>query len=302
MAVEWIVVLGLLVAHGRADQLGPGNHTRYVRQGELRRAYHVHVPPAYDARRPMPVVLALHGAAMNGQIMEWVSGLSKKADQAGFIAVYPNGTGPGGTLLTWNAGIFPGSLNPRRADDVGYIGRVLDDLGTAVRYDHKRVYVTGMSNGAMMAYRLAVEMPERIAAIAPVAGVMCLPDPMPRRPVPILHIHGTKDGLVPFEGVKNGSPFKFPSVEECVHCWCKVNGCALTPTETELPTNHDSLRVVRKDYSTGNAKAPVVLYVVEGGGHTWPGLDRHARFLGANTHNIVADDLMWDFFRQFSLK
>jgi len=119
-------------------------------------------------------------------------------------------------------------------------------------------------------------------------------------PSPILHIHGTKDGLVPFAATSNGNPFRFPGVEDSIKIWLKVNGCSEEAKVTELPTKEDDLKVIRKDYRTGEEKAPVVLYVVEGGGHTWPGMDRHARFLGAATHNISANDLIWEFFQQFS--
>ncbi len=120
--------------------------------------------------------------------------------------------------------------------------------------------------------------------------------------MPILHIHGTKDGLIPFEGTKNGGPYPFPSVDETLGHWLKVNRCRETPKVTKLPATRDKLQVVRKDYRSGTEKAPVILYVIEGGGHTWPGMQRHAAFLGATTLNLSANDAMWDFFRQFKLK
>jgi polyhydroxybutyrate depolymerase len=303
MQTGLLLFVSMLLAQPHFLPLRAGDHVRQLALGELQRSYYVHIPPTYDSKKPMPVVLVLHGAAMNGQIMEWFCGLSKKADEAGFIACYPNGTGPGGTLLTWNAGVFPGGLNPRRANDVAFIGAVLDDLGTVARVDRKRVYAAGMSNGGMMAYRLAAEMPERFAAIAVVSGVMCLEKPELKHSMPILHFHGTKDGLVPFAGTKNGGgPYRFPGVMENLEPWLHLNECAEMPTVTELPTKEDKLQVIRKDYTTGTEKAPVVLYVIEGGGHTWPGMERHAAFLGATTLNISANDLMWDFFRQFTLK
>jgi polyhydroxybutyrate depolymerase len=300
MQTGFLALAALFIAQPAPESLEAGDHTRQLTIGELTRSYNVHVPPSYDSKKPMPVVLVLHGAAMKASIMEWFSGMSKTADEAGFIAVYPSGTG---VLPTWNAGVFPGKLNAQRADDVAYIGKVLDDLATVLRIDRKRVYAAGVSNGAMMAYRLAVEMPERIAAITAVAGVMCLEKPEPKAPVPILHIHGTKDGLVPFTGTRNGGgPYPFPSVDECLKTWIQVNECSETPTVTELPTKEDKLQVLRKDYRSGKEKAPVILYVIEGGGHTWPGMDHHAAFLGATTHNISANALMWEFFQQFSRK
>jgi polyhydroxybutyrate depolymerase len=295
-----LLFISFLFAHPQLLPLGAGEHLRHLTQGELKRSYLVHIPPSYDGKKPMPVVVVLHGAAMNGPIMEWFCGLSKKADEAGFIAVYPDGTGPGGTFLTWNAGVFPGKLNPNRPDDVAFIGQVLDSLAAVVRMDRKRVYAAGISNGAMMAYRLAAEMPERFAAIAAIAGVLCVENPDLKQPMPILHFHGTKDGLVPFEGTKG--PFRFPSVMENLAKWLKVNGCSETPKVTELPAKDEKLRVIRKDYNGGDEKAPVVLYMIEGGGHTWPGMQRHALFLGATAMSISANDLMWEFFRQFALK
>src|ERR1700689_4377825 len=120
--------------------------------GEQKRTYLAHVPKSYDPKKPAPVVLALHGAAMDGSMMVWFSGLNKKSDEAGFIVVYPSGTGYD-PFLTWNAGGF-WEKKDGKVDDVAFIGKVLDDLATVVKVDEKRVYACGMSNGAMMCYRL----------------------------------------------------------------------------------------------------------------------------------------------------
>src|SRR5207248_1712283 len=117
--------------------------------------------------------LALHGAGMNGRMMRWFTGLDRKADREGFIVVYPDGTGSG-SFLTWNAGALF-RLAGNRADDIAFLRELLDDLGKVVNVDPKRVFATGMSNGGMMCYRLAAEMSDRIAAIAPVAGTMAMP-------------------------------------------------------------------------------------------------------------------------------
>src|SRR5204862_3075654 len=103
-----------------------------------------------------------------------------------------------GFFQTWNAGVFPGELGAKNADDVKYLGKVLDDVESAVKVDKKRVYAAGLSNGAMMSYRLASEMSDRVAAIATVAGTIAVEKYEPKRPVSVVHFHGTKDGLVPF--------------------------------------------------------------------------------------------------------
>ena len=172
------------------DPLGPGDHTCTLMMGDQKRTYLVHVPKDYDSKKPAPVVLALHGAAMDGSMMVWFSGLNEKSDESGFIVVYPSGTGVG-PFRTWNAGGFTGKMAEGKADDVAFIGKLLDDLGTVVKVDEKRVYACGMSNGGMMCYRFAAELSDRIAAIAPVAGTIAVEESKPKRPVPVIHFHGS---------------------------------------------------------------------------------------------------------------
>lgn len=117
-----LVVLALTVA--QPDTLGPGDHTRTLMMGEQKRTYLVHVPKGHDPKKPVPVVIALHGAAMNGSMMVWFSGLNKTSDKEGFIVVYPSGTGTG-PFLTWNAGGFKGKMAEGRADDVAFVGKLL---------------------------------------------------------------------------------------------------------------------------------------------------------------------------------
>ena len=224
----------------QSDPLGPGDHTRTLMMGEQKRTYLVHVPKDYDPKKPTPVVLALHGAAMNGPMMVWFCGLNKKSDEAGFIVVYPSGLS-----LIWNAGGFTGKMAEGKPDDVAFIGKVLDDLGTVVKVDEKRVYACGMSNGGMMCYRLAAELSDRIAAIAPVAGTIAIEESKPKRPVPVIHFHGTKDTFVPFEMAKGKTPafMKLKGVEESVQTWVKLNGC------DEKPKIGDDLQGRRRDES-----------------------------------------------------
>ena len=205
--------------------------TRSLAVGGRKRTYHVHVPPQYRMEKPAPVVLALHGATMTGPLMAWFSGLNQKADQAGFLAVYPNGTGPR-LSYTWNGGNCCGSAVRDDVDDVAFIRAVLDDLATAYHIDPQRVFAAGMSNGAVLAYRLASELSDRIAAVAPVAGPMGTATCGPKRPVPVLHFHGTDDEFVPFSGgVGRRSVFKtdFYSVVRTIRAWVKADGCKEEP-------------------------------------------------------------------------
>src|ERR1700677_4365514 len=130
-----LALLALTLA--QPESLGPGDHTRTLMMGEQKRTYLVHVPKGYDPKKPAPVVLALHGLGMNGAMMDWLSGVNKKSEEAGFIVVYPSGLN-----LMWNAGGFTGKM-AKGPDDVAFIGKLLDDLGTVVQVDEKRVYACG---------------------------------------------------------------------------------------------------------------------------------------------------------------
>jgi polyhydroxybutyrate depolymerase len=284
--------------------LRPGT-TRSVVVGERRRTYLVHVPSKYNPTEAAAVVLALHGATMNGPMMAWFSRLNQKADEAGFLVVYPNGTGPHSSF-TWNGGSCCGYAMQNRVDDVAFIQAMLDDLAQVYRVDDRRVYVTGMSNGAVMAYRLASELSERIAAIAPVAGTMGTETCAPKRPLSVLHFHGTSDEFIPFQGGRGEKSLfgtSHYSVEHSIRAWVRANGCKEEPMISAVSdTAQDGTRVTLKTYGGGKDGAEVVLVVIEGGGHTWPGRESPARVLGKATKNVSANDLMWEFFQKHSMK
>ena len=265
----------------------------------------VHVPPQYVADSPTPVVLAFHGGGANAHNMVGFSGLNHKADQSGFIAVYPEGTGRLERMLTFNAGNCCGQASARNVDDVAFVRHVLDDLEGVANVDRRRVFATGMSNGAMMAYRLASEMSDRIAAIAPVSGPMGTKDCRPGRAVPVMHFHGDADEFAPFSGGKGRGPTgtEFYSVDHSINAWVDANECKKNPRTTQLPDREkDGTTVKQVRYEFGKEGAEVVLVVIEGGGHTWPGNEPRMRSLGVSTRDISANDMMWEFFQQHPMK
>lgn len=273
---------------------------RSISVGGLNRSYVVHLPKHYDTSSSLPVVLAFHGATMNGPMMAWFTDLNDKADEAGFLAVYPNGTGQRSSLF-WNGGNCCGSAMQNNVDDVAFIDALLDDLMRAYRVDAERVFATGMSNGAMMAYRLAAELSQRIAAIAPVAGCLAIDIGSLKRPVSVLHFHGTNDEFVPFrggKGAKSTSGTIHRSVDDSILPWVKANGCQENPSVDTLSSSGDELTVIRKTFASGKQDAEVVLVVIQGGGHTWPGKKPSSALLGESALNISANDLMWEFFQQ----
>lgn len=280
-----------------AGPLTPGDHRRELVVDGRNRSYLVHVPRQYNHDRPSPVVLAFHGALMNGSMMARFTGLNRKADAANFIVVYPNGTGLGETSLFFNASLPPGPDGP--PDDVAFTSRLLDDLAIVMNVDPQRIFATGLSNGGMMCHRLAAELSGRIAAIAPVGGTLALPEVHPTRPVPVIHFHGTADAIVPMGGPAGRTPatMKFRSVAETIQTWVKANGCPDRPSTTEYAdVADDGTTVIRKAYGPGKGGAEVVLVEVMGGGHTWPGQRPMAPFIGRATMDVAANDLLWEFF------
>ena len=301
MTLILLVGLQLTAGSGQLDRLVPGDHTRTLEIDGQTRSYLVHLPPSYDEATPMPVVLVFHGAGMNARVMQGWSGINAKSDSAGFVAVYPNGTGAG-PFLTFNSGGVELEVIKNRPDDVAFVARLLDDLATVVTVDPRRVYATGMSNGAMMCYRLAAELSERIAAVAPVAGTMAATDATPKRPVPLLHFHGTEDRLVPYDGLdQRVSKFvTLKSVEDTIATWIQHNRCTDQPLVEQLPDiADDGTSVTRKTYRGENG-AEVVLVIVHGGGHTWPGR-RPPLGMGRTSRDICATALIWEFFRRHRL-
>ena len=289
-----------------ADPVGPGDHSRTLDHDGRTRTYIVHVPPKYDPKQPTPVVLALHGGGSNAEQMVRFCGLNAKADKEGFIVVYPSGTGRLPGMLTWNGGNCCAYAMWNKVDDVGFTRSLLDDLATVANVDAKRVFATGISNGGIMSYRLASELSDRIAAIAPVAGTMGGEACNPRRPVPVMHFHWTDDEFLPLKGgtgTRSLTQTEFYSVEHSITAWAKANGCPQTPTVTDEPKKiDDGTTVQRKTYGPGKDGAEVVLFVITGGGHAWPGQEPRVRFLGKSTQNISANDLMWAFFQKHPMK
>jgi polyhydroxybutyrate depolymerase len=142
-----MTALLLLMLTPVVGQLEPGDHTRSIEIGNRTRSFIVHVPPSYDGSKPFPVVLGFHGGGSNAEQFARFSGHNEKDDEAGFIAVYPNGTGRFPRMLTWNGGNCYGY---EKVDDVAFVQALLDDLAKVAKIDEKRIYATGMSNGAII--------------------------------------------------------------------------------------------------------------------------------------------------------
>jgi polyhydroxybutyrate depolymerase len=287
----------------------------------------VHVPDKVAAEsKPVPVVLNLHGGGGSARAHRDYVRMDALADREGFVVVYPNGTGRlEDRLLTWNAGLCCGYAAAEGVDDVGFMRVLLGAVAARVPIDTARVYATGLSNGAMMSYRLAAQLCERITAIAPVAGSMVLPErrvenvrpalAVPgKRAVPILHIHSIDDKrALYFGGV--GEPFPFtnlrtrhPNAEEVLYRWVSFEACAPKPVvreERRGPPGSPTAAHTATLYVFAGCRddAEIALWKLTGAGHVWPGgrIDYLQRVLGPGTDVIDANEEMWKFFRRFAL-
>lgn len=263
-------------------------------QGE-RRAYLVHMPAHAVSGQPLPMVLVLHGGLGNRHVQatERFYHQRSAADQYGYIAVFPNGYSrwPGGKFATWNAGNCCGPAVKKQSDDVAVIRAIIQAMQQRTPVDPKRIFVDGMSNGGMMAYRLACELSGTIRAIASVAGTDNTQQCQPDKAVAILHIHAKNDDHVPFEGGKGQQSMadvSFNSVPATIQKWVQINQAQPQP-ERVL-----ALAGAYCDRYRGG-RAAVQLCVTETGGHAWPGGTK-PRGGQAGADTIDANALIWQFF------
>ena len=236
-----ICVLSFLAMPGHADELKPGDYELAVTVGQRECTYLLHLPPTNDGKRSLPLVIKvlLHGGGGNAEGAARMTGFSEKADKEGFVVAYPNGSGRLKTrLLTWNSGNCCGYAMDQDIDDVGFIRVLIDELMKTRAIDPKRAYVTGMSNGGMMTYRLGCDLSDKIAAIAPVAGALNVENCEPANPVSVIIFHGTADEHVLYNG---GEPIRKvdrhsrvdKAVSHAVSFWVKHDGCSQTPQRSE---------------------------------------------------------------------
>jgi polyhydroxybutyrate depolymerase len=176
-----------------------------------------------------------------------------------------------------------------KVDDVGFVNKMIDELQAKLCVDDKRVFSTGMSNGGFLSHRLACELSTRIAAIAPVAGVVGVPTCTPPRAVPVMHFHGTADALVPYNG---SASMKTPSVPDTAKGWATRDSCTDKPRET---VKRGDVSCMTQDACAN--KAEVTLCTIQNGGHTWPGAIPIA-VMGHTSQDIRATDAMWEFFQK----
>ncbi len=276
----------------------PGDYQKTITVDGVKREFRLHIPQCLANVENRPVVLCFHGMSANAKLIQKLSELDALADKCGFITVYPNGTG-----LSLARGFKAGNSERSeitKPDDVRFVHRILNYLECNACIDPCRVYATGLSNGAMMCYRLATEMPHRIAAIAPVSGSLGTACRRPSCPVSVMHFHGTCDDILPFSGPQKGLfQQSFYSVPRTIRMFACAADCLDSLTVENLPNcSSDGTRVCLESYCNAETGIEVSLVKIFGGGHQWPQKPLPFRYLGKTTHDIDANEMMWCFFQR----
>ncbi|WP_218942685.1 PHB depolymerase family esterase [Rhodoferax sp. BLA1] len=278
----------------------PGDYRLSLVHQGLSRSYLVHVPQRGLAGQPVPLLVAMHGGGGNMEFQADDSryGLISASERDGFVVAFPNGYSrfAGGKLATWNAGNCCGAARDGQVDDVGFIRQMVSQISAQLPIDPRLVYATGMSNGAMMAYRLACEAPDVFSAIAAVAGTDNTRLCQPGKPVSVLHVHAKNDDHVLFHGgagpaaVNRSAEADYSSAPNTMAKWTQLNGCSPVPKRVL-----DQAGALCESYAPCQGGAQVQLCVTDTGGHAWPG-GHKTRGDEQPSQAISANAVMWDFF------
>lgn len=296
----------------------PGDYAFQIDVGSMARDYVVHVPALYSEDRPAAVVIMFHGGGGTAQDAITETGWNEKADQAGFLAVFPEGSRPdpetpanfSNNPQTWNDGSGRENLGAvqRNVDDVEYVAALLADMAGRFNVDPNRIYAAGFSNGGAMAYRIGRELSSSLAAIACVASTDWLEEPDTEDPVAMLYMTGTSDPLNPIDGgeifIGQTSYGMKPSVQQTIQKWVQMLSCS-----ADSNVIYNTAGVIGIAYTPCMEGSEVVFYTIEGMGHWWPGWsppDSYPSWLmdifGEPSDKILGTDVIWEFFQMHPKK
>ena len=300
-AIIFSLALGTICIQGCArNTILPGSQGVTTRENMVvagvKRTYLLHIPAHYDTIRRAPLVIVLHGHGESAENFEKYTGMSDKADAEGFIAVYPQALGD---PSDWHTAID----GPSKRDDIAFVRNIINLIERKYRIDTRRIFAAGHSNGGIMTYRLASALSNRIAAIGVTAGSIGMIDEhgdtirfaAPAHPVSVIHFHGLADADVPYTGgAESDGPDNIVSVKNTISFWLMNDHCPTAPTSR---TVSDDRNVIVDSYTPCADGTAVVLYTIIDGTHRWPGDDvPWYTFPGRDDSDIVATDVMWDFF------
>ncbi|MCL4243057.1 MAG: polyhydroxybutyrate depolymerase [Dehalococcoidia bacterium] len=275
----------------RRLQFDTGTTTGTIRHDGLERSYRLFVPAGARGDSNLALVVALHGGLGTGDQFAENSRFEDTAETEGFVVVFPNGVD-----RTWNAGACCGGARRKDIDDVGFLAALIEHLGATLPVSRERVFVTGHSNGAMMAFRFACERSDMVAAAAPVAGSLEVPVCAPATGVDLLAIHGDSDRNHPIEGgegTRSISGVSYVSMEESMRRWTAGFGCDTQPATT----TEGALTTTTWGGCADGRTASLI--VIAGADHPWPGgvmPSRTTALQGVPSQELDATRAVWEFF------
>jgi polyhydroxybutyrate depolymerase len=285
----------------------PNTHIRTITFDGIERSYRIHIPLGFEKGYEGSLLFVLHGGGGTAEGMEnYLTNktFNKLSDKHGFIVIYPDGY-----EKHWNDGRKNVSWQDENItiDDVGFLTRLIDDTVNEFSLDPNRVFFCGISNGGQMSYRMACEKTDRIAGIAAVVSSMSvdlISKCSPKNPIPVFIISGTDDPLVPYDGGEivlfNKAYGEVISYNETIDYWVSNNNCDAIPNVVYLPDNdpNDQVSIRSEEYLYGDNGSKVLHYIMEGGGHIWPGGPQYfsERIIGKTCRDIDANNEIWAFF------
>ena len=313
MAMVLPVGSHVALAQESTPESSAGLHTGWMmtsyESGAYNRTYLYYIPSGYDGSKAVPLLFSFHGLGSTGDEQRDLTRFDELAEQEGFIAVFPDATVLDredypeaelppltGAEIQWNLGAE--SLQYYAGiDDVGFAADMVNWFETNYNIDTGRIYSTGMSDGALFSYLLAFNLTGTFAAIAPV----CAPMPwgfgnLTTSPITVIEMHGTADPILSYDGYGGSGGNVTYSVDQTIAYWCGINNISTEPVETKWgSTASDPTVVTRYAYDGGTNGTEVILFKVDGGGHTWPGGPQYLpdTFIGKVTTHIDGSALIW---------
>jgi len=301
--MKWLLALSVLLW---CQPISAEETRKVLHYQGLERSYLVHSPPDWDGKKPLPLVILLHGGGGGAQQALKSYPLGPVADREGFLLVAPNGTGPlpREILRTWNVGWGFGYAQRKHIDDVGFVRALILQLEKDYPVDAARVYLSGLSNGAILCHYAGAANSDLVTGIAPVVGCagggesaeLTYPQ-APRRPLNVIMFNGGQDQHIPLKGGAQqkhaeGQARTVCSAQNSAQFWVKANGCKPTPSVEELSDQ----KATRYTWTGGRNNTRVVLWVLHNQGHAWPGGQAPRASSDQPTQLVKAHEELWRFF------